>query len=326
VWDVTNNFKEIATLKGHSGSVNSVIFSPNGKYIVSGSSDTMVKVWDVKNGFKELITLRGESLDEVISSAKLYVEKFNSDAWDNLEDKEMIETMDGDMARECIDDAIRDWGMNSVNSVAFSLDGKYIVSGSGSNTIEVWNVDNNFSKNTISEEFRDIIEIYSVTFSPSSKYIVSGADIYDDSPLKVWDIKNNFKEVAIFKGHSGSISSVAFSPNGKYIVTGSTDKLLGWDNIESRQEKNSRLDRMVIYLTIEKESFELDDVLSLLAEEKVEVDASAVKRSLERLVIMYVLKKEHGAFSYRIPLMKEHILQTNKKGRRALLNEEISKF
>jgi len=105
-----------------------------------------------------------------------------------------------------------------------------------------------------------------------------------------------------------------------------SSKLLGWDNIDGSYEKNSRLDRMVIYLTIEKESFELDDVLTLLAEEKVEVDASAVKRSLERLVIMYVLKKEAGVFSYRIPLMKEHILQTNEKGRRALLNEEISKF
>ena len=40
--------QETLTLKGHSGTVISVSFSPDGKRIVSGSNDTL-KVWDISS-------------------------------------------------------------------------------------------------------------------------------------------------------------------------------------------------------------------------------------------------------------------------------------
>jgi len=97
------------------------------------------------------------------------------------------------------------------------------------------------------------------------------------------------------------------------------DKLLGWDNMDA-------LDKIIIYLTIEKSAFEFDEVLSLLEEEGIEVEASVVKKSLDRLVIAYILKRDEEVFSYRVPLMKESILKTNAKGRRALLDELVGKF
>ena len=41
--------QETLTLKGHSGSVLSVSFSPDGKRIVSGSADKTVKIWDISS-------------------------------------------------------------------------------------------------------------------------------------------------------------------------------------------------------------------------------------------------------------------------------------
>ena len=38
------------TLTGHSGSVYSVAYSPDGKHIVSGSCDKSVKIWDAHSG------------------------------------------------------------------------------------------------------------------------------------------------------------------------------------------------------------------------------------------------------------------------------------
>ena len=37
--------KEVASLAGHTSSVSSVAFSPDGQHIVSGSGDGLVKVW-----------------------------------------------------------------------------------------------------------------------------------------------------------------------------------------------------------------------------------------------------------------------------------------
>ena len=41
---------QVCTLRGHSYSVLSVAFSPDGKRIVSGSQDNLVKVWDAETG------------------------------------------------------------------------------------------------------------------------------------------------------------------------------------------------------------------------------------------------------------------------------------
>jgi WD40 repeat protein len=40
----------VCTLTGHSGWVESVAYSPDGKHIVSGSRDQTVKVWDAATG------------------------------------------------------------------------------------------------------------------------------------------------------------------------------------------------------------------------------------------------------------------------------------
>jgi WD40 repeat protein len=38
--------QEILTLKGHTAIVTNVVFSPNGHWLASGSSDGTVRVWD----------------------------------------------------------------------------------------------------------------------------------------------------------------------------------------------------------------------------------------------------------------------------------------
>src|SRR5262249_47458336 len=50
--------QEIFTLKGHTGIVNSVAYSPDGKRLASASHDRTVKVWDAQTG-KELRNFNG---------------------------------------------------------------------------------------------------------------------------------------------------------------------------------------------------------------------------------------------------------------------------
>ena len=53
-------FEHLQTLKGHSNSVFSVAYSPDGNYLASGSSDKNVKIWDANSG-EILKTLYGHS-------------------------------------------------------------------------------------------------------------------------------------------------------------------------------------------------------------------------------------------------------------------------
>ena len=40
----------IKELEGHKSDVNSVIYSPDGKFIASGSTDMTVRIWNLTNG------------------------------------------------------------------------------------------------------------------------------------------------------------------------------------------------------------------------------------------------------------------------------------
>jgi WD40 repeat protein/predicted Ser/Thr protein kinase len=110
-----------------------------------------------------------------------------------------------------------------VSSVAFSPDGKRIVSGGYDNTLKVWDAESGGEVMTLRGHDNSGL---SVAFSPDGKRIVSGSD---DKTLKVWDAESG-GEVMTLRGHQEGVQSVAFSPDGKRIVSGSNDNTLKvWD-------------------------------------------------------------------------------------------------
>ena len=60
-------------------------------------------------------------------------------------------------------------------------------------------------------------EVYSVSFSPDGKRIVTGGG--GSGTVKVWDAQTG-QETLTLMGHSGRVTSVSFSPDGKRIVSG----------------------------------------------------------------------------------------------------------
>jgi len=114
---------------------------------------------------------------------------------------------------------------NSVISVAFSPDGKTLVSGSWDKTLRLWDV---ATRKPLGEPLRGHEDrVYSVAFSPDGKTLVSGSD---DKTLRLWDVATRKPLGEPLRGHEDMVLSVTFSPDGKTLVSRSFDKTLRlWD-------------------------------------------------------------------------------------------------
>jgi len=163
------------TLEGHRDWVSSVVFSPDGTRIVSGSIDNTVRIWDASNGGC-LHTLEGHS-DSVNS---------------------VVFSPDGTrVASGSNDNTVRIWdagnggclhtleGHNgSVRSVVFSPDGTRVVSGSEDNTVRIWDAGNGGCLHIL-EGHSDSVR--SLVFSPDGARIASGSW---DNTVRIWDTGN----------------------------------------------------------------------------------------------------------------------------------------
>ncbi len=73
---------------------------------------------------------------------------------------------------------------NTVYSVAFSSDGKYLACGSWDNTVKLWSVESQKEVTTLQGHDNTV---YSVAFSPDGKYLASGSA---DNTVKLWRVES----------------------------------------------------------------------------------------------------------------------------------------
>jgi WD40 repeat protein len=115
-----------------------------------------------------------------------------------------------------------------ISVVAFSPDGKRALSGSGDNTLKLWDTEMGRAIRTLTGH-TDYIS--GVAFSPDGKRALSGSR---DDTLKLWNVETG-REIHTLTGHTVS-PILAFSPNGKQALSRSGDDTLKLWNIETGRE------------------------------------------------------------------------------------------
>ena len=255
------NNPELVFNVGHSGAVNSVCYSPDGKYVASasGANDHTIKLWELATG-RVVKTLTGHTggINSVTYSLDgAYLASGSADdgtvkiwevgTWNCVKTLEASEgralcySPDGAYlaGSSASDGTVKIWEVGTWNCVktlkasggkalCYSPDGAYLASASADdgNTIELWEVETGKCVKTLEGHTNWVT---SVVYSPYGKYVASCSL---DKTVKIWEVESG-KCIKTLEGHTDIIESISYSPSGKYLASGSWDKTVKIWEVES---------------------------------------------------------------------------------------------
>jgi WD40 repeat protein len=198
-------------LSGHEDPVSCVAVSPDGKYIVSGSDDSTIRVWDAETG--EMIGRPLEGHGDGASCVAFFPDGkcIVSGSWDRTMRVWNVESGQENGPSFQVHDGV-------IRSISVSSSGKTIASGSDDKMC-LWNAE---TGNMIGYPFDHSGKVYSIAISPDEKYAVSAAY----GALTVWDVEKR----EVISGWDIEVYTVAFSPDGRSIACGLEDgEIHLWD-------------------------------------------------------------------------------------------------
>jgi WD40 repeat protein len=221
-WVVSMNGQWSCTriLRGHDRAVLSVVFSPDGSQIASGSLDGTVRIWDVQTGNAVGEPIRGVSWVWPVAWSPTSP-RITSCSWRTV-------VIWDTNTRERV--ALLEGHQYNVLCVAYSPDGSRLASGSY-REIRIWNAD---TGELVGEPLVGHNNyVTSITFSPDGKQIASGSR---DKTVRIWDVQTGQAIGEPLQGHTGWVFSVAWSPNGSLLASGSSDKTIRIWDIQTRHQ------------------------------------------------------------------------------------------
>ncbi|KAH7930174.1 WD40 repeat-like protein [Leucogyrophana mollusca] len=252
-------------LKGHAPPVQSVAYTPDGRFIVSGSGDKSIHIWEVATG--ETVGAPLEPNDQEIwelaispdgkKIVSVYLGSYPARIWD-FETRRLIHTFDAGVvfslaispdSRYVVtgsgSNILQKWDLetgaqvtgpmeghtNAVAAVAWSVDGEKLASTSYDGTTRVWGAADG---SPVAGPFR-VDHLYysrSIVFSHDGSQIILGVGNGD---IQILDTQDGRLRNGPLTGHKGAVVSLALSPDGRRIASASIDGTVCiWDSATGR--------------------------------------------------------------------------------------------